>query len=297
MFRLIAASTLAAFLLAACAPEAEDAATDAAASEAAVTPESAGEAAAPAVPEGFQLSTTLESENYTATAEIDPDILTFDPPLAWRLWTAARDQIDEFAASADADRKSADEDAAVTGEQPWFMGYTLDITHQVTGVFDDVISVSDYVGTFTGGAHPNYFLGGGIYRRGESAALPLSAFIADKAAFHELAVKALVAEKLERGHAAEDAADVEASLRETLAPSPEIPDIYEGRFVFEPSTETGKVGGISLLFSPYDIGAYAEGSFYATLPAADLAPILTDDWRGRFGGEPVVEEDDPGSDD
>jgi len=288
MIRLLAAASLATLILAACTPET---AGTAAAMDPAV--DVAGAVAAPSAPEGFELSTTLKSDNYEATAEIDPAILAFDPALAWRLWGHARAELDALAASADEGRKMADENAAETGSTSWFMGYTLDITHKATGVFDDVISVSDFVGTYTGGAHPNYFLGGGVYRQGEEGALALSTFIADPAAFNELVIKALVEEKIEHGFEPSETASIESSLREILVPSAEIPEVYAGRFVLEPSTETGKAGGISVMFSPYDIGSYAEGSYYATIAAADLAPILTEAWSGRFGGLPVVEEDEP----
>lgn len=290
MIRLAATASIAALMLAACTPEAAD--TDAPAD--AVAEAASAAAAPPVAPEGFQLSYILESENYTVQSEIDPAILTFDPALAYGFWTLAKAQLDELGVSADEGRRMADEDAEVTGEDPWFMGYTLDITHKATGVFGDVISISETVSTFSGGAHPNYFLAGGIYGKGEGESLPLSTFITDPAAFNDLAIQALVTEKLERGFTEAPAA-IETSLREMLAPSAEVSDVYKGRFIFEASTETGKIGGISLMFSPYDIGSYAEGPYYATLPATDLAPILSEAWAPRFGGDPIVEEEEPAS--
>ncbi|MFN7165228.1 MAG: hypothetical protein ACK4P2_10470, partial [Hyphomonas sp.] len=189
MIRLLAAAPLAALMLAACTPEA---AGTGAAEDPAVT--AAG--AELAEPEDFQLSYTLESENYTVQSEIDPTILAFDPPLAWRLWTQAKAELDDLGHSADEGRRMADEDAASTGEASWFNGYSLEITHKATGVFDDVISVSDFVSTYTGGAHPNYFLAGAIHRKGDTKPLPLSTFITDEAAFNDRVIKALVEEKL-----------------------------------------------------------------------------------------------------
>lgn len=287
MIRLLASAYVCALLLAACAPESP--ATDPAADPDVAA---AGAEAAPAAPEGFELSTTRESETYTVTAEIDPAILAFDPPLAWRLWSNANQQLNELAASADEGRRMADEDTATTGEKSWFMGYTLDITHKATAVLDDVISVSDFVGTYTGGAHPNYFLGGAIYRKGEEAALPLSTFVTDPDAFNELVIKALVEEKIARGYEITESASVEASLRELLVPSAEIPDVYAHNLLLAASTEPGKAGGLTVVFSPYDIGSYAEGSYEVTIPAEALAPILTEAWSSRFGGLPVVEEDE-----
>jgi len=290
MIRLAATASIAALMLAACTPDGaeKDAPADA------VGQAASAEAAPAAAPEGFPLSYIFESENYTVQSEIDPVILAFDPSLAYGFWTLAKAQLDELGVSADEGRRMADEDAEATGEDPWFMVHTLDITHKATGVFGDVISVSETVSSFSGGAHPNYFLAGGIYRKGEAEPLPLSTFVTDPAAFNDLAISALVTEKLERGFTEEPAA-IEASLREMLGPTAEVSDVYKGRFVFEPSTETGKVGGISLTFSPYDIGSYAEGAYYATLSATDLAPILGEAWAPRFGGDPVMEEEEPAS--
>ena len=290
MIRLLASASVAALLLAACVPEAAD--TSAPADPAVET--ASAEAAAPQAPEGFELSVTRETEAYTFTSEIDPAILAFDPPLAWRLWTNANDQLTQLASDAEEGRRMADEDAAETGNTSWFMGYTLDITHKATLVLEDVISVSDFVGTYSGGAHPNYFLGGGVYRKGEEASLPLSAFITDETAFTDLVIKALIEAKVARGYEPAEMAGAEASLRELLVPTAEVSDIFAGRFMLAASTEAGKAGGITVVYSPYDIGSYAEGSYEVTVPADALAPILTESWAGRFGGLPlVVEEEAP----
>ncbi|MBA4338574.1 DUF3298 and DUF4163 domain-containing protein [Hyphomonas sp.] len=283
MIRLLSTVSLAALLLAACTPEAaEPAAVDAVAETA------SAEAAPPAAPEGFQLSYMLENETYTVQSEIDPAILAFDPALAYRLWTTNKAALDALVAQAQADKAASDADPESFG----FMGYSLSITQKAALVLEDVISLADTTDTYTGGAHPNYFLGGGIYRKGETDALPLSTFIADPAAFGELAIKALAMEKQERGYADEPAA-IESSLEELLAPTTDAPDVYKGRFVFAPSSEAGKIGGITLVFSPYDIGSYAEGAYEVTLPAAELTPILTEAWAPRFGGAPVASEEAP----
>ncbi|MBA3069408.1 MAG: DUF3298 and DUF4163 domain-containing protein [Hyphomonas sp.] len=292
MLRLLATASLAALILAACTPPpAEPAAgTDLAAAEDPAAEPASAETPPPAVqPEGFQLAYKLETENYEVSAGIDPAILAFDPPLAWKLWTDARAALDELGATADADRKQADAEQVSSGEN-WFRGYTLDITYRATAVFDDVISVSETYSTYTGGAHPNYALSGSVHRKGEAGALGLAAFVTDFAVFNEMVIQALVEEKLARGFEAAARDSVEAEIREMLAPSPERPELYKGNFVLEPSTEPGKAGGITVLFSPYDVGAYAEGSYEVTLSATDLLPILTETWSGRFGGEPVVVE-------
>ena len=250
MIRLLAAVSAAALMLAACI--ADDPASETA-DPAAQT--ASAEPAAPQPPEGFELSTVRETENYKGTAEIDPAIFAFDPALAYRLWGYADEQLDQLATDAEEGRRMADEDAAETGNTSWFMGYMLDITHKSTLVLEDVISVSDFTGTYTGGAHPNYFLAGGVYRKGEEGSLPLATFVSDGSAFNDLVIRALADERIERGFEPAERAYVEAGLRELLAPSTEVPDVYAGRFLLAASTEAGKAGGITVVFSPYDIGS------------------------------------------
>lgn len=290
MNRLLASASLAVLTLAACTPEAAtpDPATVTAEGDDTVQPAMAGD-----MPGDFQLSYELQSENYAVTSEIDPAILAFDPVLANQLWKDAKQALDSLAQQAGEDKVAADTMAAETGDPSWFMGYTLDFSYKAGAVLDDVIGVTESVGTYTGGAHPNYFLGGFNYRKGETEPLPLSTFIADETAFHEQVIRGLVAQKLERGIEVSETAAIEAGLREILVPTEEVPDVFAGRFVLEASTEAGKAGGISVLFSPYDVGSYAEGAYTVTLTAAELAPLLNETWAGRFGGEPVVGEEAP----
>lgn len=287
MHRLFASVSLAALVLAACTPD------DAAAPEGEAAPAAeeiiAGtEAVEPGMetdmPRDFQLSYKAETENSAVTSEIDPAILEFDPQLAWMLWTATKSALDEFAAQAEGDRVSADEYSKESGDPSWFHSYTMDVTHTASLVLDDVISIGKTSGLYTGGAHPNYFLGGLIWRRGAADPVAVQEIIADEAAFTDLVVAGLVEEKLARGWAAAERDTLESSMREAVAPTADNPDVFAGRILLEPSTEAGKAGGVTVLFSPYDVGAYAEGSFEVQIEAADLIPVLTPEWKSRFAG-------------
>ena len=236
----------------------------------------------------FQLSFKRESGRYAFTSEIDPAILEFDPELADQLWRETKQALESFARQADEAAVAADSLAAETGGSPWFTLFTFDVSYKAGPVLEDVIAVRKTVSSFTGGAHPNLFLSGFNYRKGENIPLQLSTFIADEPAFHALVIKDLFGQRLERGFEAFDIASVEAGQSETLVPTEEIEDAYSGRFVLEASTDTGKLGGISVLFSPYAVGAYAEGAYTVTLTAEELIPILAETWAGRFSGEPLI---------
>lgn len=240
---------------------------------------------------GFQLSYERESKNYSVGSEIDPAIRSFDEALSNRLWNYAKENLDQLAMDADEDKAAADKEQSETGKPGWFMPYELFISFKAHAQLGEVIGVSRSVFIFTGGAHPNHFYSGFNYRKGEVAALPLSYFIDDEQGFHELVIENLVAQKLLRGDEVADAAAIESDLREILVPTEADPEVYANRFVLEKSSEAGKAGGISVLFSPYDVGPYSDGPYTVTLTAAQLAPILNEAWKGRFGGELLVKEE------
>lgn len=288
MLRLFATASLAALVLAACAPKVVvpkgDEVEAMPAENVTAEPESEVEEG----PRDTELSYTHETDLFSVSAEIDPAIRDFDPDLAQRLWTASRKSLDELAAQAQADHISAQAYEGETGQTSWFMPYSLDIKHEASVVLDEVISITGTTGIFTGGAHPNYFLGGAIYRKGETEPVPAVELVADQAAFSDLVVSALADVKIARGIEARDRADIEAGLREQLAPSADYADVYEGRLALVPSTVAGKAGGIKVVFSPYDVGSYAEGSYEVVLPAEGLTTILSPNWTSMFGGAPAV---------
>ena len=55
-----------------------------------------------------------------------------------------------------------------------------------------------------------------------------------------------------------------------------------------PSTEADRIGGLKVLFSPYDLGSYAEGSYEAVIPQALFRDALKPAYRPLFAGEPAV---------
>ncbi len=245
------------------------------------------------MPRDFQLSFKRDSGRYAFTSEIDPAVLEFDRELAIQLWKQAKQAHESFARLADEDTIAADSLAAEPGGLPLFTLYTFDLSYSAGAVLEDVIAVTETVSSFTGGAHPNLFIRGFNYRKGEIIPLQLSTFIADEPAFHGLVIKDLFGQRVERGFEEFEIASIDAGLGGALIPSEEVEEVYSGRFVLEASTDAGKLGGISVLFSPYDVGSYAEGTYTVTLTADELIPILTETWAGRFGGEPLFTQDAP----
>ncbi|MFN4225417.1 MAG: hypothetical protein ACK4HR_03805 [Hyphomonas sp.] len=287
MIRLLTTASLSALLLAACAPETPPRSGDTQAEASGQGESTAEPAMAFDMPGDFQLSWSEETEAAAVSSEIDPAILAFDPQLAYRLWTDARSALGDLQVQAAGDKTLAEKDSAVSGEPSWFHQYTMEIRNDATLVLDDLISIEHFVAQYTGGAHGNYFTGGGIYRKGSSDALKVSEMIADPVGFRDLVVTGLVAEKLKRGWGAGEEAGIRANLTEMLTPSADYPDVFESHVVLHGSSQPGKAGGVVVLFSPYEVGSFAEGIYEVLIPASDLVPLLAADWKDRFGGTPL----------
>lgn len=286
MKRLFLSASIAALVLAACAPANEAPAGGAASgeeagAEAAVSPES--------VPLPVDLGSPVFEEtadDYSVRAVVDSRIAAFQSALAENLMAAAKTQLETFKADAIRDGTDARERSAATGEENWFRPYSMEIRFTQSAQAGDVIGIERFTMVDTAGAHPNYILTGLVYERASDAPVALEAVVTDMAGYGASLKKHLIEAKSERAYDDASRANVPAEVEEILGSDAEAASKFGKNFTLAPSTEAGKFGGITVLFSPYDAGPYAEGSYEVTLPASELSGMLTPAWAGRFGGEP-----------
>ena len=61
---------------------------------------------------------------------------------------------------------------------------------------------------------------------------------------------------------------------------------FDSDFVFAPSTEKDKIGGLTFLFDPYAIGPYVEGDYAVTVPFARFKDAVSPLYASVFAGDP-----------
>ncbi len=225
-----------------------------------------------------------QTDAYSVRAEFPFKLEETAPLLGARLRADAELDFAQLAAMAD-------QDAAKEGE--YFRPYDLTVEWTVAATAGDLISVQGQTYSETGGAHGNRLLEGVIHDHAKGEDISLLDLFDDR----EIALEVLVPLVREQ-------IMVEKMIRydEKGEPTPQrivetaesLPD--HGRWLSEvilvPSTEASMIGGLKVLFSPYDIGAYAEGSYDATVSQAGFRDVLKDEYQGLFAGEPAPEKAD-----
>jgi len=225
-----------------------------------------------------------QTDAYSVRAEFPFKLEEVAPLLGTRLRADAEMDFAQLAIIA--------EKEAVDGGE-YFRPYELTIEWEVAVAAGDLVSVAGQTYSETGGAHGNQLLQGVIHDRAKGEDVSLLDLFDDREIALEVLVplvrEQIMIEKMIRY--SEEGEPTEQRIAETAE---SLPD--HGRWlsavILMPSTEAGKIGGLKVLFSPYDIGSYVEGSYDATVSQAGFRDILKDEYQGLFAGEPVPEKAD-----
>lgn len=284
--------------LAACGREAEPPAGP----ETPEAPAPAGNAAPPEAENAAALETAPQSaagpeereysfQEETAFASVSVDTpeapLSRDQALYERVYVRSRDYAEVFL-------QTAQQHAAEAEGQYEFRPYDLTVQWAAPFVSEEVASLVSLTGEYTGGAHPNSFYSTLNWSYAEQDAIDATELFIDAPAtweqLSELAREALIAEKQARLREAgleisDDMMWMDA-IEDATAPNAES---FEN-LALVPSTEAGKAGGIRLYYSPYEVGAYAEGAYVTTIPQAEFAGLAAEPYTALFAGEPVPGE-------
>lgn len=165
--------------------------------------------------------------------------------------------------------------AASLGEDGWdFLGYSTEISAEVTRMDDAVVSFQITAYDFTGGAHGNYGSIGRNYSTKTGELIAFDEIAEDSAAFHATVLDYMM-----------NLAETPA-YKDKLYDTPAKTDLDSALFRTDGWIFT--LSGLSFLVEPYVLGPYASGEIAFMLPyekAYDLG--LKDDYRysGNFVDE------------
>jgi hypothetical protein len=199
-----------------------------------------------------------------------------------------------------AERSRAEAAKAARGEPQFFRdgGWTFERSYKLRSVVDRYVSVLRDTGTSTGGAHPNSNADTILWDSETRKRMNIRPFFRETAdngptmtALAELARVAVATEKLSR-----DAINVDVP-KEKLTPArlaqldrfivdgikPSLTKI--GPISLAPSTEAGKSSGLTFHYSPYAVGAYAEGEYTVFVPWTAFRSHLSQLGTTIFGGQ------------
>lgn len=255
---------------------------------------------APALAQAAPGATPLAWKKTTRFAEVSlklPAQVRHVPVLHDRLYRGEVKALERFAADA-ADPKNglASESADFRSQGRWAMqaAYTAGVeTPRLIG-----LTRTSYEDTH--GAHPNHSLGGVVFDKTTNTNLhpldllrpgvdlkPLDKALCDAARAAKRKRQTDWNEKEDTNFACPTWKGILGRNGKLLeGTSPAQITLAEG-------SAPGRAAGLVFLYSPYDLGSYAEGEYSILVPATVFAAALKPDYAGEFAGRPKpIREDD-----
>ena len=143
-----------------------------------------------------------------------------------------------------------------------FLGYSSSAEYSVGRIDSSVISVKGFHYAYTGGAHGNYGSVGATFDAKTGAELSFWDLAEDKQTFAEATLNSCLTQ-------------VSAEYSEGLYSDYE--EIIRSVWAEEPNWYL-EAAGITVIFAPYEIGPYAMGEVYVTLPYQELADVMKSEY-------------------
>ena len=231
---------------------------------------------------------SLKAKYTEVTVSFD-DAIKADAPLLNYLTAAGKTWASKTLKELVAQRKDMTGLPADIRNRPWSSerGYT-----QVAVVANRYASVIRGEFSYTGGAHPNHGSDTLLWDKQSGKMISIRPFFTELAdggpamsAIRNAVVADLKIEKKKR-----DSDNPDMSLVDALEPKL----LTIGPVSLTPSTLAGKSSGLTFHYSPYAVGAYAEGDYTAFVPWEILKPYLSAEGTAIFGGaQPPQASDKP----
>ena len=235
-------------------------------------------ASAPPAPAGAaetKAAVTQKSKSAAIEITIDPALKAY-PGLYENLLAEGRRDAAKWRKDADADLR----------EQPQLFAkgksYSYERSYKRRSAFGHYVAVLRDDSTYTLGAHPNAYTDTILWDSAAKKRVGIRPFFKETAdtgptmtALAKLARAAACAAKQKRASACDKPEELTSIEPKLIGIGPVTP---------APSTEPGKSSGLTFHYSPYGIGAYAEGPYTVFVPWTDFKDFLSAEGLAVFGG-------------
>jgi hypothetical protein len=212
------------------------------------------------------------------------------PVLNERLHRGEIKALEAFAASA------GDPKDGLRGDAPAFRAqgkWSMEVTYRAGVETPRLISLVRTSYEDTHGAHPNHSLGGVVFDKAKNRNLHPLDLLRPGADLHPLD-KALCdaarAAKRERNDQWNETEDTNFSCPTWKGIVGKNGKLLEGtgpaQITLAEGDSPSHAAGLVFLYSPYDLGAYAEGEYEVLVPAAVFRATLKPDYAAEFAGKP-----------
>lgn len=213
--------------------------------------------------------------------------ISFPPEVAF--YPALYDELREEAeAEADEVRRTAAEDAQYAEQNGYpVRKHSLEISWTTEFAGDAALSLLKTTFVFEGGAHPNTYYAALNWRPDTGAEFGIADLIADRAGFEavsDAARESIMAEKRER--MGEGLSDADYSRDQMLDATAPTPGNFEPFTLIPAAGDPDHIGGITLHYSPYELGPYVEGAYHVVLPQAVFADHAAAPFAAMLSGAP-----------
>src|SRR5262245_34226570 len=204
---------------------------------------------------------------------------------------AAEGKVWAAKAQEEANREVRELPQGVPTVAPW----TYERTYKLRSAIGPYVSIlrEDY--TNSGGAHPNRYTDTSLWDQTAGKRISIRPFFDETedggstmTALAKLVRAALATEKRARGGQVKGNPEKDFWLQNV---KPWL--LKLGPVSLAPSTERDKSSGLTFHFSPYMVGAYAEGDDTIFVPWTDLRPYLSAQGAALFGGSRPASDRNP----
>ncbi|ESQ80599.1 RsiV family protein [Asticcacaulis sp. YBE204] len=229
--------------------------------------------------------TPLIFEQKTADAEVNltfPEAMKTFPYVHAQAYTAGKENLEIFIAQSARDR------AALIAEGSNPPPYLRTIKWTVSGQSDRLFSAYSELTNYTDGAHSNMIYHAELWDKKTTNPVGHQHLFVNGSGTDLSSADTFLCHQIEaeRSHRNENpTTQAEGGFT--------CPKLFDSHFVLLPSTVKGKIGGLLVLFAPYDVGPYAEGPYQIRIPQAVIRAVINPAYAADFAGDPVAVTTDP----